>query len=203
MTSEQESLDQYQATSFYKPKDIYLDQLNIFDNRQIYPNTSLASYTQNDKIEKKARKLQEINSKKQKLLIELEMLKKELENNNVVNNTEIENKYKNELDKKDKELAELRSKLNIKTNKLTDSVNDNYIINNQSEDGLYDIDLNSNYECDNAVQMVGKKLENIDTSHEHSVTHDHTKSLVNAKEIELLKVQIEEIKVSTSNPLTN
>ena len=30
-----------------------------------------------------------------------------------------------------------------------------------------------------------------------------TKGLVNAKEIELLKVQIEEIKVSTSNPLTN
>ena len=29
------------------------------------------------------------------------------------------------------------------------------------------------------------------------------KSLVNSKEIELLKVQIEEIKVSTSNPLTN
>ena len=47
------------------------------------------------------------------------------------------------------------------------------------------------------------KLENVDTSHEHPVTHDHTKSLVNAKEIELLKVQIEEIKVSTSNPLTN
>jgi hypothetical protein len=65
----------YQNTVFYKPKDIYLEQLNIFDNRQIYPNTSLASYTQNDKIEKKARKLQEINSKKQKLLLELEMLK--------------------------------------------------------------------------------------------------------------------------------
>ena len=47
------------------------------------------------------------------------------------------------------------------------------------------------------------KLENVDTSHEHPVTHDHTKSLVNAKEIELLKVQIEEIKVSTSNPLSN
>ena len=46
-------------------------------------------------------------------------------------------------------------------------------------------------------------LESIDTSHDHPVTHDHTKSLVNAKEIELLKVQIEEIKVSTSNPLTN
>ena len=47
------------------------------------------------------------------------------------------------------------------------------------------------------------KLESVDTSHEHPVNHDHTKSLVNAKEIELLKVQIEEIKVSTSNPLTN
>ena len=47
------------------------------------------------------------------------------------------------------------------------------------------------------------KLENVDTSHEHSVDHNHTKSLVNAKEIELLKVQIEEIKVSTSNPLSN
>ena len=47
------------------------------------------------------------------------------------------------------------------------------------------------------------KLESVDTSHEHPVDHNHTKSLVNAKEIELLKVQIEEIKVSTSNPLTN
>ena len=47
------------------------------------------------------------------------------------------------------------------------------------------------------------KLESVDTSHEHPVAHDHTKPLVNAKEIELLKVQIEEIKVSTSNPLSN
>ena len=53
-------------------------------------------------------------------------------------------------------------------------------------------------------------LENIDTSHshklqehEHPVEHSHTKTLVNEKEIELLKVQIEEIKVSTSNPLAN
>jgi len=75
MTSEQASLDMYQNAVFYKPKDIYLDQLNIFDFRQIYPNTSLASYIQNDKIEIKARKLQEINIKKQKLLMELEMLK--------------------------------------------------------------------------------------------------------------------------------
>lgn len=92
---------------------------------------------------------------------ELEILKKELETNVIVNKTEIENKYKDELDKKDKELTELRNKLNKKTNNLSDSVNENYIMNNQSEDGLYDIDLNSNYECDNAVQMVGKKLENM------------------------------------------
>ena len=45
-------------------------------------------------------------------------------------------------------------------------------------------------------------LENVDTSHEHPVNHGHTKTLVNEKEIELLKVQIEEIKVSTSNPLS-
>ena len=33
--------------------------------------------------------------------------------------------------------------------------------------------------------------------------HSHTKILVNEKEIELLKVQIEEIKVKASNPLAN
>ena len=75
MTSEQASLDMYQNAVFYKPKDIYLDQLNIFDFRQIYPNTNLATYMNNDKIEIKARKLQEINIKKQRLLYELEMLK--------------------------------------------------------------------------------------------------------------------------------
>ena len=46
-------------------------------------------------------------------------------------------------------------------------------------------------------------LESIDNSHEHPVTHNHTKSLVNEKQIELLQVQIDEIKESTSNPLSN
>ena len=46
-------------------------------------------------------------------------------------------------------------------------------------------------------------LENVDTSHEHPVEHSHTTTLINKKEIELLKVQIEEIKVSTKNPLSN
>ena len=54
------------------------------------------------------------------------------------------------------------------------------------------------------------KLENADTSHSHEVgehkndtEHSHTVSQINKKEIELLKVQIEEIKVSTKNPLSN
>ena len=47
------------------------------------------------------------------------------------------------------------------------------------------------------------KLENMDTSHEHDDEHGHTEYLINKKEIELLQVQIEELKVSTSNPLAN
>ena len=53
-------------------------------------------------------------------------------------------------------------------------------------------------------------LENIDTSHshkliehDHPVEHSHTTTLINKKEIELLKVQIEEIKVKATNPLAN
>ena len=48
------------------------------------------------------------------------------------------------------------------------------------------------------------KLENADTSHDHNFEHEHdnTDIKINSKEIELLKVRIEEIKVSTSNPLT-
>ena len=75
MTSEQASLNAYANTQFYKPKNIYLEQLPIFDSRLIYADKSLATYIQNDKMEIKARKLQEINSRKQKLLYELEMLK--------------------------------------------------------------------------------------------------------------------------------
>ncbi len=50
------------------------------------------------------------------------------------------------------------------------------------------------------------KLENVEgvdiSDLESGLSQNKTKSLVNAKEIELLKVQIEEIKVSTSNPLS-
>ena len=48
-------------------------------------------------------------------------------------------------------------------------------------------------------------LENKDTSHSHDFdhTHDCTAVKVLEKEIELLKVQIEEIKIKSSNPLAN
>ena len=75
MASEQASLDLYKNAVFYKPKDIYLEQLNIFDNRQIYDNVNLASYIKTDKVAIKANALHEINLKKQRLLIELEQLK--------------------------------------------------------------------------------------------------------------------------------
>jgi ABC-type phosphate transport system auxiliary subunit len=75
MTSEQASLDLYRNTVFYKPKDIYLDQLNIFDPRQLYPNVSLASYVNNDKIAIKAKALEKLKLEKRRLQIELEQLK--------------------------------------------------------------------------------------------------------------------------------
>ena len=48
------------------------------------------------------------------------------------------------------------------------------------------------------------KLENADSSHSHDTSHTHNNTAIKVveKEIELLKVQIEEIKVSTSNPLS-
>ena len=51
------------------------------------------------------------------------------------------------------------------------------------------------------VAVLEEKIAQLE-SHEHEVNHGHTKMLINEKQIELLKVQIEEIKVSTSNPLS-
>ena len=53
------------------------------------------------------------------------------------------------------------------------------------------------------VAVLEEKIAQLEShEHEHEHEHGHTKILVNEKEIELLKVQIEEIKISTSNPLT-
>ena len=75
IASEQASLALYKNAVFYRPKDIYLEQLNIFDNRQIYDTINLASYIKKDKVAIRANALHEINLKKQRLLIELEQLK--------------------------------------------------------------------------------------------------------------------------------
>jgi len=74
MTEDQASLAVYNIP-FYIPKDIYLDQLNIIDNRSIYNNVSLVKYTANDTIVIKANKLYNLNLKKQKLLMEIRELK--------------------------------------------------------------------------------------------------------------------------------
>jgi hypothetical protein len=76
MVEDQLSLDVYNV-AFYAPKDIYLEQLNLIDNRLIYADKTLASYTDNDIIGIKARKLGILNYEKQQILIELETLNNE------------------------------------------------------------------------------------------------------------------------------
>jgi len=52
------------------------------------------------------------------------------------------------------------------------------------------------------VAVLEEKIKKLEShEHEHDHEHGHTKMLVNEKEIQLLKVQIEEIKVKSSNPL--
>jgi len=74
MTEDQASLSVYNVP-FYIPKDIYLDQLNMIDNRLIYNGVQLVSYIANDSIGIKERTLQELNINKQRILIELRELK--------------------------------------------------------------------------------------------------------------------------------
>ena len=74
MASDQASLDVYDIP-FYKSEDIYLDQLQIQDLRQLYENTTLANYTSTDPIAIVNEKLNQINIKKNQILIELEQLK--------------------------------------------------------------------------------------------------------------------------------
>ena len=75
MQNDQASLLEYNNTEFYKPKDIYLNQIEIFDNRSIYKNVDLVQYIDNDIMEIKIKKLNEIKYKKRILLLELKELK--------------------------------------------------------------------------------------------------------------------------------
>ena len=74
MTEDQKSLDIYSNTVFYVSKDIYLDQLNMMDNRLIYSKVNLASYSDNDIIGIRERKMGILNWEKNKLLLQLESL---------------------------------------------------------------------------------------------------------------------------------
>ena len=65
---------------------------------------------------------------------------------------------------------------------------------------LNEIESRSSIDHSAQIAVLEEKvtaLESVDTQ------HGHTKILVNEKEIELLKVQIEEIKIKSSNPLAN
>ena len=75
MQKDSVSLVEYNNTEFYKSKDIYLNQIPIFDNRSIYKNFDLVQYRNNDIIGIKNRTLQELNINKQRILIELKELK--------------------------------------------------------------------------------------------------------------------------------
>jgi hypothetical protein len=75
MQNDQASLSVYNNNEFYKPKDIYLNQIEIFDNRSIYTNVDLVEYTANDIMEIKIKKLNEIKYNKRILLLELQELK--------------------------------------------------------------------------------------------------------------------------------
>jgi hypothetical protein len=69
------SLAAYNNIEFYKSKDIYLNQIEIFDNRKIYKNVDLAKYIDNDIMQIKIKKLNEIRYKKNLLLLEIQELK--------------------------------------------------------------------------------------------------------------------------------
>ena len=65
------------------------------------------------------------------------------------------------------------------------------------------LESKSSADYSSQIAVLEEKVAAIE-SHEHNMAeHGHTKILVNEKQIELLGVQIEEIKVSTSNPLAN
>ena len=74
MTDSGVSLESYNIP-FYKEKRIYTEQINIFDNRKIYSNITLTTYHKNDPMNKNWVELQRIKKEKEKLIIELEILK--------------------------------------------------------------------------------------------------------------------------------
>ena len=75
LMSDNSVLESYANIEFYKPKNIYLDQANIRDNRILYNNVTLVSYQQKDPLFQAQKELFEIRQEKQKLIRELQILK--------------------------------------------------------------------------------------------------------------------------------
>jgi len=76
MIGEQLSLAMYENVEFYKPKTMYLDQIDMRDDRLIYADVSLGNYIKSDIIGIKKRQLEMLDNTKQRLLMELEELKR-------------------------------------------------------------------------------------------------------------------------------
>ena len=91
--------------------------------------------------------------------------------------------------------GEITTKLNVlqKASMKVDKVSIEMVTANQKDIGFL------KQEIEELKSKEGVDISGI----EEGLANFKTKALVNSKEIELLKVQIEEIKISTSNPLTN
>jgi hypothetical protein len=75
LMSDNSALESYANIEFYKPKNIYLDQIDIRDNRVLYADTSLVSYQQKDPLFQAQKELFDIRQEKQKLIREIQILK--------------------------------------------------------------------------------------------------------------------------------
>ena len=72
MAGDNQMLNEYNIP-FYKPKNIYLNQMDMTDNRVIY-DVELVEYKQNDPITKKRQRINNILQERQNLISELEAL---------------------------------------------------------------------------------------------------------------------------------
>ena len=68
---------------------------------------------------------------------------------------------------------------------------------------LAEIEGRSTTDYSAQIAVLEEKVTKLTDEIEGATGHGHTKILVNEKEMDLIQVQIEEIKVSTSNPLAN
>jgi hypothetical protein len=75
LMSDNSALESYANIEFYKPKNIYLDQIDIRDNRVLYADASLVSYQQKDPLFQAQKELFDIRQEKQKLIREIQILK--------------------------------------------------------------------------------------------------------------------------------